>query len=185
MRIRELLERCSQNDGPAWAQLWQTVHATVEQPLRGLLLAYHLDLSLSDDVLQEFYKYLQKNNLRRLHLFRGDSERAFRAFLRIIAVRFILKLLRKWQRRRQQEDQALRGAARTRSSADRAADEQVRFADFMATLTESDRRKLELVLGGIGGAEHPPSKALPGPHYPSARTVRYWRRELYSKYFGS
>jgi DNA-directed RNA polymerase specialized sigma24 family protein len=182
MRIRELIDRCSQNEGEAWAELWQIVEDTVLRPLRRLLTSYHLDLSLADDVLQEFYKYLQDDNLRRLQLFRGASEVEFKAFLRTIAVRFTLKLLRKWQRRRQRENTAIRFAARPTRWTLTEPQEKAALSELLSVMTDGDRRKLCTILGSEWSAKAEPEGSSTC-HSPSARTVRHWQHELIRKYF--
>jgi DNA-directed RNA polymerase specialized sigma24 family protein len=178
MIIQELIECCGRNDGRAWAELWLIVEGSALRPIRRLLSNWHFDISLADDIIQDLYRYLQADDLRRLRTFRGASEPELRGYLRTLVTRFALRTVRKWDRHRRREALTLRLAP----PPDRAGptEDEVRAAmrELNSILSASDRAKLRTVLGGqqlLPGAEDADSPAAPAP---SDRTIRHWRQEF-------
>lgn len=115
VNIRDIIDACGRDEAPAWGELWPLIETVALVPLSRLLHSWHLDPTLADDALQDFFLYLRAQNLRRLQRFDGNTEAEFQAFLRTMAVRFFLKRVRRWHHARQREAEAQRQFA----SADR------------------------------------------------------------------
>jgi hypothetical protein len=139
MTIQEMIEGCGRDEGAAWAELWCLVDDVARPFLRRLLQSCRAHRTLVDDAMQEFFLYLRAQNLRRLLVFRGTTKEEFQAFLRKMAGRFFMELVKSWRRAQQREADALQHI----TPADRAGP------------TEA---QLEAVLGGAGvprGGEGP------------------------------
>jgi hypothetical protein len=181
MNILPLIDLCRKDNGAAWAELWLSVKRAAFRPIRQMLSVRNLDLSLADDAMQELYTYLQASEMRRLRNFRGTTEAAFVCYLRMVALRFTMRKLRKWLGVQHREAKACRRLSPSRS--DGPTEQQVRSArsELESIMSERDRvkmKKVEAFLNQQGGT---------GPSWPaippiSLRTARHWRRELYNHY---
>src|SRR5262245_3059969 len=182
MEVRQLIDGCINNDAEAWALLWQVVSSAALCPIRRLLQRQHLSLELADDVMQEFYLYIRKDDLHHLRAFRGQAMAQFRAYTRTLAVHFALNMLRRMKRIQRQEDKAARAVALPDRTGPSARQIQSALQELTSLMSEDDLAKVRHLLGDntLLNLTGPTDASDSSPK--SGRTQRRWRKELYRKY---
>jgi DNA-directed RNA polymerase specialized sigma24 family protein len=187
MHVRDLIDRCCNNDPEAWATLWEIVSSAALYPIRRLLHRQGLGLELADDVMQEFYLHIREDNLRHLRSFRGDAMPQFRAFIRTLAIHFALNTLRKVKRMQRLEDEVARTASRPDRSGPTASQIRRAMQELASLMSHADRAKVLQLLRDQSLLDDTLlnilDKTEPAHSSPrSRRTHRRWREELYRKY---
>ncbi len=170
-RMRKLIKRCVAHDGAAWEELWQIVVRVAARPVWRLLEARDFSVDHVDDVLQDFYMYLQADDAGCLQNFRGRTKAQFGAYIRLIAIRFTAKRLQKWRHDADREREAMHQVAQTQRRELTEEQIEARRRELRAQMPEEDRRKLDIVSGLASPAEPVPES-----------TIRRWRLEFFRKY---
>jgi DNA-directed RNA polymerase specialized sigma24 family protein len=178
----ELLDRCEHKDPEAWPELWHLVEDLAAGPVLRLIRCWHLDASLADDVLQEFYIYLQAGDFRRLRVFRGTRQSAWKGFLHAIAMRFTLKMIRRWHRTHQEEMEARHHFFRPDRRGPTEKSIEAVLRELALIMPEHDWAKLQWISGCPELMAEIKAEKSARDQPPALRTIRHWRCELFRKY---
>lgn len=168
MQVRELIDRCCKNDPEAWTELWGIVESAALYPVRRLLQNQRFAIDWAEDVMQDFYLFLQQEDFHHLRTFHGQSMSQFRVYLRTSAIHFTLNTTRKMKRLQRTETKAFRDAPITDRNGPTEEDVGSKLRELESLMEERDKSRFEEILSG----------AVEG----SERTYRRWRRDLYRKY---
>jgi DNA-directed RNA polymerase specialized sigma24 family protein len=180
MTVRDLVDGCRGNSPEAWAKLWEVVSSAAGYPIRRLLQQQGLDLELADDVMQEFYLHLRKNDLHHLRSFRGQTMAQFRPFIRTLAIHFALNTLRKIKRIQHLEEKAAHAALAPDRAGPTARQIRSALRELTSLMSNDDRAKLIQLLCDKTLIDQCSEASDVSPR--STRTRRRWRDELYRKY---
>jgi DNA-directed RNA polymerase specialized sigma24 family protein len=181
MEVRDLIDRCSQNDPEAWAGLWEIVSSAALYPIRRLLQHQGIGLELADDVMQEFYMYLLQKDMEPLRAFVGESMPQFRVYLRTLAVHFTLNAMRKFMRVRRQDEKAALGAPLPDRTGPTEQQIELTMRELESLMSDKDRSRLARLLCIESLPEANDSEVDP-LNTRSGRTIRRWQEELYRRY---
>jgi len=115
-------------------------------------------------------------------VFHGTSEEELRAFLGVVAYRFALKLIAKWDRIRETEQEALHHLAPPMRDGPSEQEIEIARRDLESMMPAADRDKLRQIAqdtGALAGGSD--GYSLANSAIPE-RTLRRWRLELFRKY---
>src|ERR1700681_2821845 len=107
MQAQELVAPCLAEDANGWEVFWGLVEDAALRPIRDILGRHNQDLTLADDVIQELFFYLKKEDYRRLRAFAGTTEPELRGYLGALAGSFAMNYVRAYRRARNREARAL------------------------------------------------------------------------------
>ncbi len=176
--LAEFIIRCQTNDPLAWEDLCKIVERAARCRIKRLLQAYGFDTTRVEDVLQELYCKMRTRTCRLLRVFHGTSEEELRAFLGVVAYRFALKLIAKWDRIRETEQEALHHLAPPMRDGPSEQEIEIARRDLESMMPAVDRDKLRQIAQASGA---PWDYSLASSAIPQ-RTLRRWRLELFREY---
>jgi DNA-directed RNA polymerase specialized sigma24 family protein len=171
--VRELIRRCAEDDRDAWERLLRLVEGASTGVIRQLCASYRLDLALADDAMQEMLIHLWERSAWRLRAFRGSDPAQFQAYLARLCRRFLRRRIARWHSSRRREAVLLRGLEPAGAGGPSEPQVRAAYAELLALMTGSDRRKLAVVLDR--STRHDPI---------SERTARRWAEQLQGRYAG-
>lgn len=180
LEIRDMIRRCSDGAPSAWQDLWEVVEGAAKGPIRSFLWSRQLDPTLCDDIAQDLFLYLSEETARRLGAFRGSSTPEFRLYVRVIALRFASRCVRRHLRTRRLEEKAARD--RTRPCDPGPTERQLRLVrqELDGLMGDADRERLRMVQGLPSDPE--PDEDVAAAESPSLRTKQRWGKDLFDLY---
>jgi len=93
---RTLIAGCVKSDKAAWDSFVEQYSALVYHTIRKTFVTYHVDLSpdSADDLYQEFFLAILRDDFRKLRQFKGDRGCTLASWLRVVAARLTIDYLR-------------------------------------------------------------------------------------------
>jgi hypothetical protein len=172
--LAELIRACSAGHSESWGVLWPWIESVTRPPILRLLRNRRLDLTLADDLGQDFFFHLGSRNAYRLRRFRGSGLPEFRGFIVPTGHRFAIRWLSPRRHGRASEQAALRSLPRAPWAGPSEAEYHAALADLGAFLADGDRERLQAPWDvGVGRATGQETDEV------SARTQRRRTERLY------
>lgn len=94
---RLLISGCVRGDKASWDRFVEQYSSLVYHTIRKTLGFYHADLrgEQIDDLFQEFFVTILKDDFKKLRQFRGDAGCSLGSWIRLVASRLVIDFLRK------------------------------------------------------------------------------------------